>query len=211
MLKEFFNTDRLSLKVGKVLSHLPISPNQWTIISVIPAIVAFWSIISGEIVLGALLFFFSAIVDGFDGGLARYTNRSTKLGAFLDGNTDRFVDFLVVYSLLFLGLPDFLIPVEHWVVIMMFLAVLPSFTVAYANHRGAVPDPNEKEVWRILNRPEMFILWMLVMFTSVIDVQISMYLLVITVILSFITTLQTKILAIIKSKRFSREAPITNH
>ena len=37
---------------------------------------------------------------------------------------------------------------------------MPSFTVAYANHRGAVNDDNETLIWRIMNRGEMFILMM---------------------------------------------------
>jgi len=204
MLKEFFNTDKVSLKVGKALSKLPITPNQWTLISLLPAVVAFYYVFIGDLILGAVLFLVSAIVDGFDGGLARYTGKSTKLGAFLDGNTDRFVDFLIVYSFLFLGLPHMLIPAEHWIVIMMFLAVMPSFTVAYANHRGAVPDPTEKVVWRILNRPEMFTLFILILLAAAFDKSWGMYILVLTVLLSLITTIQTKILTVLRSKDYSQ-------
>lgn len=200
VVKEFLNTDRLSLKVGKALSHLPITPNQWTLLSLVPALIAFYFVFLGNPLLGAGLFLLSAIVDGFDGGLARYTGKSTPLGAFLDGNTDRFVDFLMVYSFLFLGLPTLWLPPEHWVVIMVFVGIMPSFTVAYANHRGAVKDPKETVVWRILNRPEMFILWVIVLATATFDTQIALYVLILTVFLSLLTTIQTKILAVVKSR-----------
>lgn len=203
MIKEFLNTDRVSLKIGKALSHLPVTPNQWTAISVLPAIAGFLAVVYGHALWGTLLFALAGVVDGFDGGLARYTHRSTKLGAFLDGNTDRFVDFLVVYSFLFLGLPDRWLPLEHWVVIMMFLAVLPSFTVAYSNHRGAVPDPTERIIWRILNRPEMYTLFLLVLVTAPLSADISLSLLILTVVLSFITTLHTKFLTIVKAKHYN--------
>lgn len=200
MLKEFFNADVFMLKVAKYLSKLPISPNMWTAISVVPALIGVWFAVTQNLIAAFVLFFISGAVDAVDGAVARYRGTSTRLGAFLDGVIDRMIDFLIVFSFLFVGFPDFFIPLSWWVAIAAYWALMPTFIVAYANHRHAVDDPSEKIVWRILHRVEMYGLWLISLIIGAFNVTFGMYIFVFTAVLSVITSFQAFFLAIYKSK-----------
>ena len=209
-MKEFLNTDKITFKIAKVLSKIPISADAWTWLAMIPAVIGFYfiaflphtAIHTGA---GVLLFLVSGFMDGIDGGIARIRGKPTKLGAFMDGTLDRFVDFLVFYSFVFLALPAFILSVEHWVMLMIFFGIMPSFICAYANHRGAVDDPNEKVVWRILHRAEMIGLLLIALAVSTSSPLISMYILTGVVILSIVTTAQSFGLAIYKSRKLGEK------
>jgi CDP-diacylglycerol--glycerol-3-phosphate 3-phosphatidyltransferase len=203
MIKEFLNTDKISIPIGRFFSRFPITPNQWSLISVLPAVVGLYCAYADKIILAFIFFILSGLMDGIDGGIARYRGTSTRFGAFLDGSMDRIVDFLIIFSFLFLNLPDFLMPVEYWLVATTFFCLMPTFEVAYANHRGAVPDPTEKEIWRILHRAEMYPLFLLVILLSCFSPQVATYVLVFTTVMSFVTSIQTIVLTYIKSRKYS--------
>ncbi|MFH1631028.1 MAG: CDP-alcohol phosphatidyltransferase family protein, partial [Candidatus Aenigmatarchaeota archaeon] len=203
MIKEFLNTDKVTFKLAKVLAKIPISADAWTWLAIVPAIIGFFLVITAipeYIIAGIILFLLSGFMDGIDGGIARIRGKPTKLGAFMDGTLDRFVDFMVFYSFVFLALPAFILSVEHWVMLMIFFGIMPSFICAYANHRGAVDDPGEKVVWRILHRAEMIGALLVALLVSINYPLITIYILVAVTILSVITTFQSFGLAIYKSK-----------
>lgn len=202
MIKEFLNPDRVTLGIGRIAAKISPVPNIWTIISFLPAIIGFYFIWQNNILWGFIFFLLAGLLDLIDGAVARTQNRSTYLGAFLDGTLDRLVDFLLIFSLLFLALPDFLFPISWWVVIAAYFALMPTFIVAYANHRLAVPDPTEKVIWRILHRTEMYPLFLLVLLVALFSLQPATYLLVFTAVFSIITTVQTIVLVIQRSKNY---------
>jgi len=197
MIKEKSKTwVAVSHSIGLLFSKLPFSPNfiTWTTLPV--ALFGFISIVMGHTAIGLIFFIATGILDIIDGPLARYLGKPTAYGAFLDGSLDRFVDFLVIFSYLWLAISTPLMPLAMWVAMAIFFAIIPSFEVAYANHRGAVNDPEEKLIWRILNRGEMYTLMMLVIFISQWSMTWAGYFLVLLVLLSAITTLQTMVLSI---------------
>jgi len=202
MIKEFLNPDRFTTGIGRVLSKVSPNPNVWSILSFLPALLGFYSVYRGNILWGFILFLVSGFLDIVDGTIARSENRTTYFGAFLDGTIDRFVDFLIVFSFFFLELPDFIFPISWWIVIAAYFALMPTFIVAYANHRKAVPDPTEKVIWRILHRSEMYPLFLTILFVSQFSLNFAVYLLVFTTVLSIITTFQTIILTALKSKDY---------
>jgi phosphatidylglycerophosphate synthase len=51
--------------------------------------------------IGALLAAFAQILDGVDGQVARLTNTVSRSGAFLDSVLDRYVDFSLLFGVLF--------------------------------------------------------------------------------------------------------------
>lgn len=205
MIKEFLNTDRLTLGIGKILAKVIPEPNIWTAISFLPAVLGFYFVYKNQVIWGVIFFALAGIFDSFDGSVARVQGRSTYLGAYLDGVTDRFVDFLIVFSFLFLKLPNFIFSINWWIVICAYFALMPTFTVAYSNHRRAVEDPYEKVIWRILHRSEMYPLFLITLFIYIYSPAFATYLLVLTTILSIITTFQTIILTIIKSKNYPQQ------
>ncbi len=76
-----------------------ISPNQVTFFSfllTISSAVSFWN---GNLILGALLYELGLIFDAVDGGLARVTGRSSKIGNLLDNLADRIRPPLLITTL----------------------------------------------------------------------------------------------------------------
>ncbi|MFA6392224.1 MAG: CDP-alcohol phosphatidyltransferase family protein [Patescibacteria group bacterium] len=205
MIKEFLNPDRFTLGLGRLAAKITPRPNVWTVISFVPAVIGFVLVAWGNIIWGIIMFFLAGAMDSIDGAVARSQNRTTHLGAFLDGTVDRFIDFLLIFSFLFLELPDFFMPISWWIVIAVYFALMPTFIVAYANHRLAVPDPTEKVIWRILHRTEMYPLFVIALIMAVFSLDWSMYIIVFTTIFSIITTFQTIYLTVTKSKNYPQQ------
>lgn len=203
MLKEFFDTDKISIKLGRIFSKIPLTPNQWTIISLLPAIIGFYFALKGKILYSFFSFMIAGILDGIDGGVAKFKGNATHFGAFLDGSIDRIVDFLLIFSFLYLDLKStFLMPIEYWIVTLAYFCLMPTFEVAYANHRKAVKDPYEKVIWRLMHRTEIYPMLLLSLILAEFSKSISFLILVITTILCIITTFQTIVLTYIKSKKY---------
>ncbi|MBU2229524.1 CDP-alcohol phosphatidyltransferase family protein [Patescibacteria group bacterium] len=202
MIKEFLNPDRLTLGLGKLAAKISPQPNVWTIVSLLPAIIGIYLIARENILWGIIMFILAGVMDAIDGAVARSQNRTTYLGAFLDGIADRFVDFLLIFSFLFLDLPDFFMPISWWIVIAAYFALMPTFIVAYANHRRAVPDPTEKVIWRILHRTEMYPLFVIALIVAMFSLTWAMYIIIFTITLSVVTTFQTIYMTAKKSKNY---------
>lgn len=192
MIKEKSKTWTLiSRQLGRLFAKLPFSPNTYTW-SVLPfALGGFFAFTKNHILIGTLLFLFAGIIDVIDGAVARETKQMSYRGAFLDGSLDRFVDFLLIFSYFWLPLHTPFLPATQWIGLVIFLAIMPTFEVAYANHRQAVKDPNEKIIWRLLNRGEMYIFMLAIPFFSKYSPILSSYLLIILAVFCFVTTVQT--------------------
>ncbi|MFN7098649.1 MAG: CDP-alcohol phosphatidyltransferase family protein [Gammaproteobacteria bacterium] len=186
----------ISGNVGAVFSKLPFRPNFYTWLTVVIAGIGLVAVILKLPNLGLLLFIIAGLCDIVDGGLARHLGIASPAGAFLDGSLDRFVDFAVIFSYFFLPITTPLLSVGEWVAIAVFVAIMPSFEVAYANHRKAVDDPLEIKIWRILNRGEMYPLMLAVILASNFSAVVAGWLLVLWVILALITTFQTLYIAL---------------
>lgn len=190
----------LSSQIGRLFAHLPFRPNTYTWLTVIVAIFALFAIIAQKPYLGVSLFLIAGLLDIIDGGLARHLGIASASGAFLDGSLDRFVDFAVIFSYFWLPITTPWLSLSQWVAIAVFVAIMPSFEVAYANHRKAVDDPQEVKIWRILNRGEMYPLMLAVIVASNYNAQIAGWILVSWLILAAITTFQTLYIALKLSK-----------
>lgn len=105
-------TDRFILRFIKVYISAPISlqlvrtlPDiRPTVLTCLAACLG----ISGGIVfgfglawIGALLAAFAQVLDGTDGQVARLTDTVSRSGAFLDSVLDRYVDFFLLFGVLF--------------------------------------------------------------------------------------------------------------
>jgi archaetidylinositol phosphate synthase len=194
---------KISSNLGYAFSHLPFRPDHYTWLTLPAAFFGLLAIIYGHVVIGIILFIIAGVLDLIDGAVARYTNQSSQSGAFLDGSLDRFIDFFLIFSYFWLPLHTPWQPVSHWISIAIFLAIMPSFEVAYANHRGAVVDPDEKLIWRILNRGEMYTLMLLVPLIAIWSANWAGYCLIVLVVLSAITTLQTLFSTLYHAKKYS--------
>jgi len=192
MIKEKSKTwAYISLKLGAIFAYFPLTPNCYTWSTIPFALAGLLFIMIGAIWVGIVFFLISGILDLVDGALARHLNCTTSRGAFLDGSLDRFIDFIIIFSYFWLPIDTPGLPLGQWLCLAIFFAIMPSFEVAYANHRQAVEDPEEKIIWRILNRGEMFFLMLLIPILSIYSSVWAGYCLIALVLLSVVTTIQT--------------------
>lgn len=198
--KEIFDKPWIRNAIGKTFKFL--SPNTWTTLSLVFAFIAFLLVALDHLYWGILLFVISAMSDFIDGRVARYTGTSSKFGAFWDGTVDRFADALMIAGFFFL---DFPIPdlVKHMLLFLfLFCILLPPFIVAYANHRGAVPDPSEKVIWRFAFRAEPLILLGISAALNPISPKTSFVIFLLPLVLMIATVIQSLILTYIRAKDY---------
>jgi len=191
------SVDNISRKIGLFFSRIPINPNTWTILSIIPGVLGFFALVYQQMFLGFVLFLISGFFDAIDGGVARVTRKVTKLGGYLDGIIDRIIEGLLLFGLMLFGLPDLVIfgystPAYLWISLQLFVgSVLVSYARAYASHKGIITD--EKVLSRIpgiLERTERLLLIGAGMLLYYIQPVYTTYVIVIAFFLSVITFLQ---------------------
>ena len=81
---------------GSLFARINPEPDFWTALSVAMAALGFAAFISNQAMLALLLFMLSVALDAVDGAVARHSKKVTKAGAFLDGISDRFVEFFML-------------------------------------------------------------------------------------------------------------------
>lgn len=201
MQKEFFDRPWIRESIGKTFRFLP--PNVWTTLSLVLAFVAFTAIVYDHFWLGVIIFTISAFCDFIDGKVARYKGIASTFGAWWDGVVDRFVDALVIACFFFFEFPCSQRQLDLMLFLLLFMTLLPPFIVAYANHRGAVPDPTEREIWRFAFRFEYIVLLGVSAVLQPVSINVSYYFLWATIVLMVATVIQSMILVFIKSKKYA--------
>ena len=198
--KDFFDRAWIRNGFGKTFKFF--SPNTWSTISLIIAFIAFGCLVLGYLYWAIFLFVISGMCDFIDGKVARYTGQSSKFGAFWDGTVDRFVDALIVGGLFFLDFPVSDDMLTFLIFLMLFSILLPPFIVAYANHRGAVPDPTEKVIWRFAFRAEPILLIAVAAIFNPFSQTVSFIFFLLALLLMVATVIQTLILVYIRAKDY---------
>ena len=108
-------------------SRLNVNPNIVTIVSPFLAIISAIFFASGNLIGGALFILLSGFLDVVDGAVARYHDRTSPFGAFLDSTMDRFADAIIFIGIIFGGYC-------HWFVGI--LAIHSAITVSYVRARA---------------------------------------------------------------------------
>ena len=148
----------LSVKIGISFSKIPLTPNQWTIISLIPAILAAYFLARDQFLFAAGLFIIAAFLDLVDGSVARVTGRVSKFGAYLDTIVDRYVEALIIFALLFVSLPSsgFFLPIKAWILLYFFGAMMTTYAKSAAKEKEII-EGNELK-GGLLERAERLII-----------------------------------------------------
>ncbi|RLJ02890.1 MAG: CDP-alcohol phosphatidyltransferase family protein [Candidatus Aenigmatarchaeota archaeon] len=125
-------------RIGKILSRIGLTPNQWTILSLVVALAGFYSIINQEFITAGFLFSLSFLLDLIDGAVARAAGKATKIGAYLDTIVDRYVEFLLLFGLVFLELPPFIFSTKAWILLLLFGSLMTTYSKAAASEKGLI-------------------------------------------------------------------------
>lgn len=175
----------LSISVGMAFAKLPLTPNQWTLVSILPAVVSAYFIINEKFLLAALLFGVASFLDLVDGSVARVTGRVTKRGAYLDTIMDRYVEGIIIFGLLFVALP--IAYASVWIMLYLFGAMMTTYAKAAAREKGIVDIELRGG---LTERPERLLLLFLGLLVASVDKAYLAYAIIILAVLSNITALQ---------------------
>ena len=129
------NNLRESLKpylqnIGRAFASTGISPNVWTVIGLVFAFGA--SLIYGinveySLILGGIILLVSGFFDIVDGQVARYTNKISKTGGFLDSVFDKIAEVAIFFGILMGGYAE---------PYLVFLAITLSLLVSYVRAKA---------------------------------------------------------------------------
>lgn len=178
-----------SVKVGLAFSKLGLSPNQWTLVTILPTLAALWFLINEQFLWAALLFLIAAFIDIVDGSVARVTGRVTKLGAYLDTIVDRYVEGLIVFGLLFASLPNMWLPIYAWIFIYFFGGLMTTYAKAAAKEKELVGSGNELK-GGLLERAERLLILFIGILLAYFDPFYLTYIIVILAVLANVSALQ---------------------
>ncbi|MBI4017612.1 MAG: CDP-alcohol phosphatidyltransferase family protein [Candidatus Aenigmarchaeota archaeon] len=151
---------RFSIKVGILFARLPLTPNMWTVVSLVPAVIGLYLLLQHRLLAALAAFVAAAAMDAIDGGVARVRGQATNYGAYLDGMTDRFVEAALLFGLMAFGYADWILPGWAWLALMLFFGTtMTTFARAYADHRKVVTDPEAlAKMGGVLERAERLVL-----------------------------------------------------
>lgn len=155
MLKASGAAGGISGKLGKYFAWVPLTANQITVLAVLVALFGFILFYSGEYWYGFGAFVLAFFLDAVDGAVARARGETSKVGGFLDGVSDRLVEFFLLLSLLFVPLGMPWMPDAFWIIIVLFFGTcMTSFVKAYANYQGVLSKEEADAMPGILERGE---------------------------------------------------------
>ncbi len=182
----------LQARIGNALAFLPVTPNQATLASVAVAVVAAYAAHEGNFIASGLFFLAAGALDALDGALARAKRLVSAKGAYIDGISDRVVEFLLVCSLFFANLPGLLgMPAWFWLTCALFFgSVMTSFATAYAVHRKCADWKKTEEEPGILPRTERVLLLCAALFAAAVSPPAAIAIAALAAALGFATFTQ---------------------
>jgi phosphatidylglycerophosphate synthase len=146
--------------LAKAFGWIPLHPNTITALSIVFAVAGFALLFHNQPAAGFAFFILAFLSDGIDGAVARAKGLTSKKGAFLDGISDRLVEFFLVLAL-FVSTAD---TTTHLLLvsILFFGTCMTAFVKAYAEHSGLMGNDSAKKMPGILERAERSVLLLLV-------------------------------------------------
>jgi archaetidylinositol phosphate synthase len=179
----------IEVVIGKFFSLFPITPNGYTYLSGVFALIGMYYMIMQELALSIIFFFIGAFLDFIDGAVARNRNVSTKVGAYLDTIFDRYVEGMIFFGLLFLPLPTIYLPAYAWIFLAIFGSIVTTYAKAAAKEKELV---NQELKGGILSRGERLILVFIALILGLVypDFVYTTYIIILIAILGNITAVQ---------------------
>ncbi|PJA84313.1 MAG: CDP-alcohol phosphatidyltransferase family protein, partial [Candidatus Nealsonbacteria bacterium CG_4_9_14_3_um_filter_37_13] len=118
---------------------------------------------------------------------AKFLEKKTKKGAYLDTISDRYVEGIILLGFLFLPLADFLLPAKIWI----FLAFFGSLMTTYSKAAAKEKELTQKELKKgLLGRAERIILISLAIFLGIFNLSWMLYPIIFLAVFSNLTALQ---------------------
>ncbi|MDI6602563.1 MAG: CDP-alcohol phosphatidyltransferase family protein [Patescibacteria group bacterium] len=179
---------------GSTFSKLGLTPNQYTLISLVFILISFYFLINQRLILALIFFLVAALLDFVDGAVAKFLGKATKKGAYLDTIVDRYVEGIILLGFLFLPLKGFLfLPAKVWIFLALFGSLMTTYSKATAKEKELTQEELKKG---FLGRAERIILITLAIFLGIFNLSWLLYPIIILGIFSNLTALQRICLAL---------------
>lgn len=120
---------------ANVFAVMPLTPNNYTSLSIFAALVMLYFMAAAEWILALAFFVVSAGLDFVDGAVARRKNLSTNRGAYWDTIADRYVEAIFLFGLTLASLPDFYLSANTWIFILLVGAMMITYAKAAAKEK----------------------------------------------------------------------------
>jgi archaetidylinositol phosphate synthase len=131
MLNNLRNTLQPILeKIGKIFASTGLSPNFWTLIGLVFALVSalvYGLSIEFGLIIGGILLLVSGFFDMVDGQVARVTGKTSQKGSYLDSMFDKIAEVAIFLGLLVGGYAE---------PYLILLAITLSLLVSYARAKS---------------------------------------------------------------------------
>ncbi|MDO8624505.1 MAG: CDP-alcohol phosphatidyltransferase family protein [Candidatus Diapherotrites archaeon] len=181
--------EHISVKIGILISRIPLTANQWPALSVVPVLAAFWFLAKNDFLAAGILFLISAFLDMVDGAVARVTKTSSKYGAYLDTITDRYIEGIIIFGLLFSNLPNWIVPVSVWIFAYFFGSFMTTYAKAAAKEKEIIESGKELRGGLLERAERLFILFVGIVLAAF-DPLWLVYVLALLAVLTNISALQ---------------------
>lgn len=122
-----------------------------------------------------------------DGAVARYKNLSTKQGAYLDTICDRYVEGMLLFSFTTLTLSTIIFESYIWIFLIFFGSLMTTYSKAAAKEKELTQTELKGGLF---SRGERLICLLFALIIYTYNPLVTLYILIITAILSNITALQ---------------------
>lgn len=130
----------LSEAAGKLFSLIPLSPNAWTLLSLIPASATLYLMANRYYVYALATYALTAMADVIDGAVARATNKTTKKGAYLDTMVDRIIEFMIIYGFFLSPMSGYYLSLYEWSLVLLFGSLFSTYAKAASVEKGLSSD-----------------------------------------------------------------------
>ncbi|MBU6998618.1 MAG: CDP-alcohol phosphatidyltransferase family protein [Theionarchaea archaeon] len=120
-----------TLNLGRAVARTGLTPNQLTLLSLIPAVISAYFFSCRRELLGGLFLVITLAFDVLDGSVARAQDRKTDFGFVLDATIDRYCEVVVLFGIACGGFA------EGWVVLLCFSGmIMASYVRARIESKG---------------------------------------------------------------------------
>jgi phosphatidylglycerophosphate synthase len=183
--------DKFGRKIGLIFSKVPLSPNAWTGLGLVLAVITAYFLANSEFLIATAVFAFAALFDMVDGSVARIKKKVSKFGGYFDSVADRTVEFLIILGFFLVGYPDFLIPTGVWIFLLLFGSFMSTYVRTVTFEKKFFGFKIKKDIkGGILEHADRVIVFFLIMIVSIFSLQYASYVIAATAVLSLVSALQ---------------------
>jgi archaetidylinositol phosphate synthase len=130
------HTKNLVNSIGKLIAKTKLSPNFFSLLSVVFAFITAYFIIKNSYLMAALFLLLTGLLDAIDGAVARASKKATLFGNYFDAVIDRVVEIIIYLGF---ALSNFALEA--------FLALSGGLLLSYAKPRTALVIKIDNRDW----------------------------------------------------------------